>query len=57
MKEYEVRIDLNSLIFSVIAESEQEAIDRASDIAYDQSLYDLFKRADYEVKEIGEWVE
>lgn len=57
MKEYEVRIDLNSLIFSVIAESEAEAIDRASDIAYDQSLYDLFKRADYEVKEIGEWVE
>ena len=54
MKRYEVRIDLQSRLYSVTAESEQEAIDRASDLAYEEKLYDLFKWAEYGVKEIEE---
>lgn len=54
MKRYEVRIDLQSRLYSVTAGSQEEAIERAKDLAYEEKLYDLLKWAEYGVKEIGE---
>lgn len=54
MKRYEVRIDLQSRLYSVTAGSQEEAIERAKDLAYEEKFYDLFKWAEYGVKEIGE---
>lgn len=54
-KEYKVTIDLNSLRFSLIAESEEEAISKAYDIAIDNYTSDLLRHADYLVEEVEAW--
>lgn len=52
MKKYEVRIYLNSLSYEVEAESEEKAIEYAEEIFYEETMYDLIKRADYEINEL-----
>ena len=50
-KKYEVVILLNALRYEVEAGSEEEAIDKAKELAFKESHYDLFKWADYEIEE------
>lgn len=51
-KTYEVVIDLNSLRFTLIAESEEEAMKKAYEVAIDNSTYDLLRHANYLVEEV-----
>lgn len=53
MKEYSVTIDLNTLRFTLIAESEAEAIEKAYEVAADNSTSDLLRHANYLVEEVG----
>lgn len=50
-KKYEVVILLNALRYQVEAGSEEEATDKAKELFYEQSHYDLLKWADYEIEE------
>jgi hypothetical protein len=52
MPKYEVRIDLNSITYEIEADNEEKAIEFAEEIVYDETMYDLLKWANYEVKEI-----
>jgi len=52
MPKYEVRIDLNSITYEIEADNEEKAIEFAGEIVYDETMYDLLKWANYEVKEI-----
>jgi hypothetical protein len=47
---YNVRIDLNSINFDIEADSEDEAIQKASELAMEKTIYDILKWADYEVE-------
>ena len=51
IKEYEVVILLNALRYTVEAGSEEEAIDKARELANRESHYDILKWADYEIEE------
>jgi len=52
MPNYEVRISLNSITYEIEADDEDKAIEIAEENVYDETMYDLLKWADYEVKEI-----
>ena len=54
MKEYKVRVDVETIYFTTLAESEEEAINRAKDLAYDESHYSIFDQAQFQVVEEGE---
>jgi hypothetical protein len=51
---YEVRIFLNSISYEVEASDEIEAESRATDILYDENMYDLMAGCIVEVNEIGD---
>jgi uncharacterized OsmC-like protein len=50
MPEYNVRVDLNSMNFDIEADNEDEAIQKASELAMEKTIYDILKWADYEVE-------
>lgn len=50
MTTYDVRIFLNNLSYSVTADNEKDAIEKAYEFATQESHYDLLKWADYEVE-------
>ena len=50
MKEYEVRIDLNSLYVILTAKNKDEAIKQAFEIAMQESNYELLKAAEYSIE-------
>jgi disulfide oxidoreductase YuzD len=52
MPKYEVRIDLNSITYEIEADNEDEAVEFAEEIVYDNTMYDLLKWADYTVEEM-----
>jgi len=49
---YEVKINLNSITYEIEADDEDTAIEEASELALDETQYDLLKWADYDVEEI-----
>ena len=50
MTKYNVRIDLNSINFDIEAENKDEAVQKANELAMDETMYDILKWADYEVE-------
>jgi len=50
MPKYNVRIDFNSINFDIEADSENQAIQKANELAMDKTMYDILKWADYEVE-------
>jgi hypothetical protein len=50
MTEYNVRVDLNSINFDIEADNEDEAIEKANELAMNESLYDILKWAEYYVE-------
>lgn len=51
MKEYKVRVDVETIYFTTLADSEEEAISRAKDLAYDESHFSIFDSAEFHIVE------
>jgi len=52
MPKYEVRINLNSISYEIEADNQDEAIKTASELIFDEAMYDIVKWAEYEAEEL-----
>ena len=52
MEKYNVRIDLNSITYTLEAENQDTAIELAKEFFENESHYDILKWANFEIKEI-----
>lgn len=51
MKEYEIKVELGTMYYTLEAESEESAIDQAKDLIYDEAMYNLLSGAKYTIHE------
>ena len=51
MREYEIKVELGAVYYTIEGESEESAIAKAQDYIYDEAMYDLLKGATYSIHE------
>ena len=54
MNKYKVTINLNSISYELEAENDSKAVEYAQECFYDEKLYDIIKRASYQIDELKE---